>query len=66
MKDKGIPFGNYSSCALVTGAAGGMGGVLQVLPIERLFPVMTAVALALGVGIGFFVSFFTIRRHLKV
>ncbi len=27
---------------------------------------MVAVAMALGVGIGFVGSFFTIRRHLKV
>lgn len=46
--------------------AGGLGGVLQLLPIEELFPVMAAVSLVLGVGIGFFVSFFTIRKHLKV
>lgn len=48
------------------GTAGGLGGVLRILPIEELFPVMAAVSLALGVGIGFFVSFFTIRKHLKV
>lgn len=48
------------------GAAGGMGGVLKLLPMEQLFPTMAAVALVLGVGIGFFVSFFTIRKHLKV
>ena len=47
------------------GAAGGMGGVLKLLPMEQLFPTMAAVALVLGVGIGFFVSFFTIRKHLK-
>lgn len=49
-----------------SGMAGGMGGVLELLPLEQLFPTMAAVAMALGVGIGFFVSFFTIRKHLKV
>ena len=49
-----------------SGTAGGMGGVLRILPLEALFPTMAAVAMALGVGIGFFVSFFTIRKHLKV
>ncbi len=49
-----------------SGTAGGMGGVLSLLPLEQLFPTMAAVAMALGVGIGFFVSFFTIRKHLKV
>lgn len=47
-------------------AAGGLGSILKLLPIEQIFPVMAAVSLALGVGIGFFVSFFTIRKHLKV
>lgn len=45
---------------------GGAGGILQIIPLERLFPVMSGVSLGLGVGIGFFVSFFTIRKHLKV
>lgn len=43
-----------------------LSGVIVFLPIEMIFPYMVAVALSLGVGIGFFVSFFTIRRHLKV
>lgn len=41
-------------------------GILQIIPLNRLFPVMSGVSLGLGVGIGFFVSFFTIRKHLKV
>ncbi len=41
-------------------------GILQIIPLDRLFPVMSGVSLGLGVGIGFFVSFFTIRKHLKV
>lgn len=40
--------------------------LLSVLPIERIFPYMVGTALTLGLGIGFFVSFFTIRKHLKV
>jgi len=43
-----------------------LSGLFQFLPVEAIFPYMTATALALGVGIGFFVSFFTIRKHLKV
>lgn len=35
MKDKGIPFGNYSSCALVTGAAGGMGRIYAGMLAEN-------------------------------
>lgn len=43
-----------------------LSGVFQFLPVEEIFPYMAGTALLLGVGIGFFVSFFTIRRHLKV
>ena len=41
-------------------------GMFHPLPLETLFPYMAAAAGCLGVGIGFFVSFFTIHRHLKV
>ena len=40
--------------------------VIRFLPIEDIFPVMAAAGLALGVGIGFVGSFFTIRKHMKV
>ncbi|MDO4329884.1 MAG: permease-like cell division protein FtsX [Lachnospiraceae bacterium] len=43
-----------------------MTGIFKPLPIEMLLPSMVAVALMLGGGIGFFGSFFTIRKHLKV
>ncbi len=43
-----------------------LSGLFQFLPVEAIFPYMAVTALALGVGIGFFVSFFTIRKHLKV
>jgi len=43
-----------------------LSGLFQFLPVEAIFPYMAATALVLGVGIGFFVSFFTIRKHLKV
>ncbi|RGY98254.1 permease-like cell division protein FtsX [Clostridium sp. AM58-1XD] len=45
---------------------GDAAGVFNLLPAEAIFPSMVSVALGLGVGIGFFVSFFTIRKHLKV
>ncbi|MDO4296777.1 MAG: permease-like cell division protein FtsX [bacterium] len=45
---------------------GGMSGTLEFLPFSQIFPYMAGVALTLGIGIGFFVSFFTIRRHLRV
>ena len=40
--------------------------IFKFLPLEELFPSMAAVSLGLGIGIGFFVSFFTIRKQLKV
>lgn len=41
-------------------------GLLQFLPVGEMFRILLPVGLALGVGIGFFGSFFTIRKHLKV
>lgn len=43
-----------------------MTGIFSPVSIDVMFPSMVAVALSLGVGIGFFASFFTIRKHLKV
>lgn len=41
-------------------------GLFEPLALHEIFPSMAGFAMALGVGIGFVVSFFTIRRHLKV
>ena len=41
-------------------------GLLHFLPVGQMFRILLPVGLALGVGIGFFGSFFTIRKHLKV
>ena len=41
-------------------------GLLQFLPVGEMFRILLPVGLALGVGIGFFGSFFTIRKHLRV
>ena len=43
-----------------------LSNMLYFIPIGDIYPVMVAVSMALGVGIGFFGSFFTIRRSLKV
>ena len=43
-----------------------MTGIFSPMSVDVMFPSMVAVALSLGVGIGFFASFFTIRKHLKV
>lgn len=40
--------------------------IFRLLPLSAVFPTMAGSALALGMGIGFVVSFFTIRKHLKV
>ena len=40
--------------------------IIEFIPIDTIFPYMIAVAVALGVGIGFVGSFFTIRKTLKV
>lgn len=41
-------------------------GLLHFLPVGQMFRILLPVGMALGVGIGFFGSFFTIRKHLKV
>ena len=41
-------------------------GIIQFLPLGTFYPMMAAIALALGGGLGFFVSFFTIRKELRV
>lgn len=43
-----------------------LSGVFEFMTIGEIFPEMTLVALALGVGIGFFGSYFTIRKYLRV
>lgn len=43
-----------------------LSGIFQFLPIGDIFPAMAVIAMLLGVGLGFFASFFTIRKHLKV
>ena len=43
-----------------------LSGIFQFLPLGQIFPYMAATAMLLGLGIGFFASFFTIRKHLKV
>lgn len=40
--------------------------ILVFVPVDQVFAVLVPTALVLGVGIGFFGSFMTTRRHLKV
>ena len=43
-----------------------LSNVITFLPLEDIFRPMAVVAMALGVGIGFFGSSFTIRKHMRV
>ena len=43
-----------------------LSGMLKFLPVKELFRTLMPVSMALSVGIGFFGSFFTTRRHLRV
>lgn len=50
----------------VGGKFNALTGLLQFLSVDEVFRILLPVGLVLGVGIGFFGSFFTIRKHLKV
>lgn len=43
-----------------------LSGLLNFLPAGEVFSVLTPVALGIGIGIGFFGSFVTVRKHLRV
>ena len=43
-----------------------LSSLLVTLPVWDVFVVLIPVSLVIGVGIGFFGSFFTVRKHLKV
>lgn len=43
-----------------------LSGMMEFLPVEKVFSTLIPVGLILGVGIGFVGSFMTIRKHLKV
>ena len=43
-----------------------LSGVIRFLPIGEVYPAMAAISLVLGGGLGFVVSFMTIRKHLRV
>lgn len=43
-----------------------LSSLLVTLPAKDVFIVLIPVSLLIGVGIGFFGSFFTVRKHLKV
>ena len=40
--------------------------ILKFLSVEEVFSTLLPISIAMGVGIGFFGSFSTVRKHLKV
>lgn len=59
-------FGYTKLVTYVTGEFKLLTGVLKFLPAMELFRNLVPIALLLSVGIGFFGSFFTTRKHLHV
>lgn len=59
-------FGYRELVSYVMGEFNLLTGVLQFLPAIDLFKELIPIALILSVGIGFFGSFFTTRKHLRV
>lgn len=43
-----------------------LNNILEFLPVTQVYRTLLPVGLALGIGIGFLGSFFTIRKHLRV
>ncbi len=43
-----------------------LSGVISFLPLNTIFPTMAAISFILGGGLGFIVSFFTVRKQLRV
>ncbi len=59
-------FGYNKLVTYVTGEFNLLTGVLQFLPAVELFKILIPVALVLSIGIGFFGSLFTTKKHLRV
>ena len=59
-------FGYRELVGYVMGEFNLLTGVLPFLPVAELFNTLIPIALLLSVGIGFFGSFFTTRKHLRV
>ena len=43
-----------------------LNNIVDFLPVSEVYGILLPVGLALGVGIGFIGSFFTIHKHLRV
>ena len=51
---------------VLTGGGAVLSGIFQLLPSAEVLPKIALAGFGLGVGMGFLVSFITIRRHLRV
>ena len=49
-----------------SGALSSLSDIAKLIPFNEIYPKLVLAGTALGVGIGFVVSFVTIRKHLKV
>lgn len=61
-----IFFGYREAVAYIVGQFKVLSSMLKFLPVKELFRTLIPVSVALSVGIGFFGSFFTTRKHLRV
>ncbi len=43
-----------------------LSNILKFLPVDQVFTVLLPVSIVMGVGIGFFGSFITVRKHIRV
>lgn len=40
--------------------------IITFLPVQNVYIYLLPIGLVMGIGIGFFGSFFTVRKHLRV
>ena len=52
--------------AMGNSTLGALKDIAELVPFSLVYPKLITAGLVLGVGMGFLVSFFTIRKHLKV
>ncbi|MCF0132906.1 MAG: ABC transporter permease [Blautia sp.] len=62
----GLYFGYNSAVQYILNRFNVLSGVIELIPVLKIFETLVPIALALGIGIGFLGSFWTTRKHLKV